>query len=206
MSNEIKGTVATNGTLNGTLQGIYGKDGLSAYEIALQNGFDGTEQEWIASLKGEQGIQGIQGEKGDTGNSGVYVGSGDMPADCNVQIDPNGDAFTLDDYYTKAEVNELPAIACISANDMDITISSVNAEPLFVSYASKGYSQIKSPNGDASISVLNANNISIRTDYGIDVNGSRIIDVAEPEEPTDAATRGYVDGLVGDIETLLGGI
>lgn len=29
------------------------EDGLSAYEIALQNGFEGTEQEWLASLKGE---------------------------------------------------------------------------------------------------------------------------------------------------------
>lgn len=33
--------------------GTDGKDGLSAYEIALKNGFVGTEQEWIASLKGD---------------------------------------------------------------------------------------------------------------------------------------------------------
>lgn len=30
-----------------------GKDGLSAYEIAVKNGFEGTEQEWLESLKGE---------------------------------------------------------------------------------------------------------------------------------------------------------
>lgn len=35
------------------------------------------------------------------GSSGVYVGSGDMPENCNVQIDPTG---TADDYYTKEEV------------------------------------------------------------------------------------------------------
>lgn len=29
--------------------------GYSAYEIAVQNGFEGTEQEWLASLKGEPG-------------------------------------------------------------------------------------------------------------------------------------------------------
>lgn len=45
--------------------------------------------------QGIQGIQGIQGEKGDTGNPGIYLGSGDMPDDCNVQIDPNGDVFTI---------------------------------------------------------------------------------------------------------------
>lgn len=32
--------------------------GLSAYEIAVQNGFEGTEKEWLASLKGEPGADG----------------------------------------------------------------------------------------------------------------------------------------------------
>lgn len=31
--------------------GARGKDGASAYEIAVKNGFDGTEQEWLESLK-----------------------------------------------------------------------------------------------------------------------------------------------------------
>lgn len=34
------------------------KPGLSAYEIAVQNGFVGTEQEWLESLKGEDGTNG----------------------------------------------------------------------------------------------------------------------------------------------------
>lgn len=34
--------------------------GLSAYEIAVQNGFDGSETEWLASLKGEPGAAGDQ--------------------------------------------------------------------------------------------------------------------------------------------------
>ena len=33
--------------------GTPGKDGKSAYEIAVENGFEGTEEEWLASLKGE---------------------------------------------------------------------------------------------------------------------------------------------------------
>lgn len=32
-----------------------GRDGLSAYEIAVLDGFKGTESEWLASLKGETG-------------------------------------------------------------------------------------------------------------------------------------------------------
>ena len=50
---------------------IKGDPGSSAYEIAVENGFTGTEAEWLASLKGDQGEQGIQGEKGDTGSQGL---------------------------------------------------------------------------------------------------------------------------------------
>ena len=48
-------------------------DGKSAYEIAVEHGYEGTEIEWLLSLKGEQGeqgIQGIQGEKGEKGDKG----------------------------------------------------------------------------------------------------------------------------------------
>lgn len=34
---------------------IRGRDGKSAYDIAVRNGFEGTEQEWIASQKGSDG-------------------------------------------------------------------------------------------------------------------------------------------------------
>ena len=45
-------------------------DGLSAYEIAKRNGYEGTATEWLASLKGDTGPQGPQGIKGDTGETG----------------------------------------------------------------------------------------------------------------------------------------
>lgn len=55
------------------------KDGKSAYEIASDNGFDGTQEEWLASLKGEKGdtgAQGPQGEKGEKGDTGATGASG----------------------------------------------------------------------------------------------------------------------------------
>lgn len=58
-------------TLEGDLS--IGIQGASAYEIAVENGFVGTEQEWLASLKGEKGDigpQGPEGEKGDKGDKG----------------------------------------------------------------------------------------------------------------------------------------
>jgi hypothetical protein len=62
-----------------------GEDGASAYEIAVENGFVGTEQEWLASLKGDQGdsldygdltpeqIEALKGDKGDDGLSAYEV-------------------------------------------------------------------------------------------------------------------------------------
>jgi hypothetical protein len=49
-------------TLRGNVGSIFavdGQDGKSAYEVALDNGFEGTEEEWLASLKGEKGETGL---------------------------------------------------------------------------------------------------------------------------------------------------
>lgn len=45
-----------------------GERGYSAYEIAVQNGFVGTEQQWLASLKGQQGEPGQPGTPGTPGS------------------------------------------------------------------------------------------------------------------------------------------
>lgn len=37
-------------------------EGKSAYDIAVENGFDGTEEEWLASLKGDPGQDGNDGQ------------------------------------------------------------------------------------------------------------------------------------------------
>ena len=50
--------------------GEKGKDGKSAYEIALENGFVGTETEWLESLKGADGKDGINGKDGVDGAPG----------------------------------------------------------------------------------------------------------------------------------------
>lgn len=53
------------------IHGEDGKDGLSAYEIARKNGFEGTEQEWLASLKGDKGDPGVAGADGKDGSPGA---------------------------------------------------------------------------------------------------------------------------------------
>ena len=73
MSNVLNGKGNTLlGKMKGSAQVVYGKEGKSAYEVAVENGFSGTEQEWLQAL------------------SGIYLGSGEMPEGYYVQIDPNG--------------------------------------------------------------------------------------------------------------------
>lgn len=45
--------------------------GKSAYEIAVENGFTGSEAEWLASLAGKDGKDGEKGDKGDKGDRGL---------------------------------------------------------------------------------------------------------------------------------------
>ena len=52
----------------------------SAYEVALDNGFEGTEAEWLASLKGDKGDTGAQGEQGLPGEKGEKGEKGDTGA------------------------------------------------------------------------------------------------------------------------------
>jgi hypothetical protein len=58
---------------NAVLEGVPGK---SAYEVAVDNGFIGTETQWLASLIGAQGPQGIQGVPGNTGATGSTGATG----------------------------------------------------------------------------------------------------------------------------------
>lgn len=74
--------------LRGKLNGLKTIHGYSAYEVAVINGFSGTEEEWLESLKGDKGdkgdkgnfenltdeqkeqLRGYPGEKGDKGDQG----------------------------------------------------------------------------------------------------------------------------------------
>jgi hypothetical protein len=52
---------------------IAGEDGKSAYDIAVEQGFEGSEELWLESLKGQQG------------ESGVYMGETE-PTDSNIKV------------------------------------------------------------------------------------------------------------------------
>lgn len=55
---------------NGT-NGKDGENGLSAYELAVQEGFTGSLAEWLNSLKGADGKDGVNGKNGKDGENGL---------------------------------------------------------------------------------------------------------------------------------------
>jgi hypothetical protein len=57
--------------------GPAGAEGLSAYEVAVTNGYPGTEAEWIASLEGATGPAGAKGDTGEAGPIGPEGPKGD---------------------------------------------------------------------------------------------------------------------------------
>ena len=52
--------------------GEKGDDGKSAYQIAVEKGFEGDETAWLASLKGAKGDKGDIGPRGEKGDSFTY--------------------------------------------------------------------------------------------------------------------------------------
>ena len=68
-SNGRDGIDGTNG--KDGINGTNGTDGKSAYEIAKDNGFVGSEDDWLDSLKGEKGDSGSNGANGLNGKEVV---------------------------------------------------------------------------------------------------------------------------------------
>ena len=133
---KIDGKIAS---LHDGKDGKDGENGKSAYEIAVQNGYGGTETDWLESLKGQKGdtgepgaagAKGDPGEKGDQGEPGAPGEKGERG-----EKGEKGDAGTpgkdgvngtdgkngTDGYSPTATVTETDAGAVISITDKNGT-------------------------------------------------------------------------------------
>lgn len=118
--------------------GKQGADGLSAYQIAVDNGFTGTEAEWLASLKGEAGPQGPKGNTGSTGATGPKGDKGDKgekgmtgPQGPQGIQGEKGDSYTLtdEDMKTIADKVEIPDnIMTYSAKNSGVNVRGVSSK------------------------------------------------------------------------------
>lgn len=123
------------GTIKGE-KGDAGADGKSAYEVAVANGYSGTQAQWLASLKGADGAPGKDGSAGKDGQTWQpyiaddkhwhirLINSVDMPAIVGVITQGNANDLTMDDNYriagTVANVPSTSGLLTIRANSGEV--------------------------------------------------------------------------------------
>lgn len=105
------------------VDGRDGADGKSAYLLAVEHGYSGSESEWLASLKGEKGDPGEQGERGEKGEPGAPGEKGDTGADGKDGFSPiavvakDGSAVTI----TITDVNGTTTVTLTEGAAVDLT-------------------------------------------------------------------------------------
>lgn len=91
VTNEQIANAVENYILENPVEGEKGEDGASAYEIALENGFEGSETEWLDSLKGEKGTDG----KAGASVAIVEVNESTVDGGSNIITFSDGSTFTV---------------------------------------------------------------------------------------------------------------
>ena len=84
-----------------------GTQGDSAYEIAVKNGFEGTEAEWLESLKGSDGKDGADGSNGTDGKDGFT-----LEELINYYLE-NNPGSTVEDFYASLGLDVTPSITSV---------------------------------------------------------------------------------------------
>ena len=171
-----------------------GENGKSAYEIAVENGFDGTVEEWLASLKGEQGQIGSDGKSGENGKSAYEIAV------------ENGFDGTVEEWLAslKGEQGQIgsginDATVRID-NEGKITIGGLNSGLTIYDTTKLSFAQTEeSLSGILSISVFNPQNAFDTIRYSIYRNGAVIADteyvdyICENVEITDGEVLAFID-------------
>lgn len=120
------------GTIKGD-KGDAGTNGKSAYEVAVANGYSGTQAQWLASLKGADGAPGKDGKDGQTWQPYIaddkhwhirLINNVDMPAIVGVITQGDANDLTMDDNYridgTVANIPSTSGLLTIRANSGEV--------------------------------------------------------------------------------------
>ncbi len=155
--------------------------GPSAYDVAVFNGFEGTEAEWLASLVGPQGEQ---GEKGDTGDEGPQgdPGTGDL----NGPASSTDNHVALFDGITGKLLKEGPDIADL-ATDSDLSTGLATKQDAL------GFTPVpntRTVNGHA----LSVDVTVSKSDVGL----GNVDNTSDTNKPVSTAQQTAIDGKVDD--------
>lgn len=133
-----------------------GIDGSSAYQLALHNGYDGTEKEWLSSLKGDKGERGLDGANGIDGvtpqkNVDYFDG----------KDGEKGEPLTFDD-LTVPQINELKGNDGAKGSDGQSAYE-LAVEEEYVGDKSEWIASLKGEKGAKGVDGTNATTTSIAT-------------------------------------------
>lgn len=148
------------------VDGKDGADGKSAYQIAVDAGYTGTETEWLASLKGEKGDTGEAGASGEKGEKGDRGEKGDTGA---AGKDGTNGKDGADGFSPSAKVEKTGSVVTITITDKDGTTTESFTEGADVDltpYATKAFSSVRL--GNSGGYMFTASNKSDTITFGVD--------------------------------------
>lgn len=184
-----------------------GADGKSAYEIAVDNGFRGTEEEWLESLKGEPGATGEKGADGisvthswDSTTLIVTSASGTSSANLKGEKGEKGDAGPQGLKGDKGETGEKGV-----DGESGVYVGSEPDEDALIWIDPEGVNEITPNIGE------NGNWFVGTTDTGVPAEGKAGADGYTPQKGTDYFTDEDVEAIldetyesyIGDIDAAL---
>lgn len=200
--------------------------GYSAYQIAVNKGFEGDVEQWLESLKGEKGdkftrddftgeewlsLKGEKGDKGDTGDSAYEeaLKNGFVGSEVEWLESLKGDSFEYED-FTKEQLDELRGetgqaftfemFTPAQLNDLRLAIINTelteNGDTLVTFSDGTTIIVQRGQKGESGINGLHGNTTSIENNE----DGSYDIVVTNPNSETEiyrATIRDGVDGADG---------
>lgn len=173
----LQGVAGANGK-----DGINGANGLSAYQIAVSNGFIGTEQQWIVSLKGATGATGASGANGWTPSLRTEVrGTDELVLRI---VDWTGGSGTK------------PAVGYLSATG--VVSNASNASNIRGTQGLQGIQGIQGIQGVAGQDAAQATNIAIQNDHSVIVTYNNSTTLQSNTPPRILGWGSYKDGQYTD--------
>ena len=188
--------------------GANGKDGRSAYEIAIENGFVGTAAEWLESLKGMNGVDGKDGTNGKDGKDGRdgkdgispdltnYPDTDAVKALIQVAVQPllqqahiHKNLDVLDDLTA----NELPLLRALQAFEDDTTYNIQTFREAIAALNEKAHTH----ENQSALDQITAAKIAQWDGFGTQINGlsTKVTVYSEKTERTLESLQKQIDNL-----------
>ena len=183
----LSGTIKSGGTMIGKINDLKTIHGYSAYELAvIAEGFEGTKEEWLDSLKGEKGEQGKRGERGiqahyDEETKTLFITGGDEESAGGGETDVG--IVSIEQTVTSTVSG--------GVNEITVTKTDGSKSVLYIRNGGKGE---QGNAGDSVVSAAYENGvITFTTFYGAEIS----VEMPEIVTPDNCYTKSEIDTMFG---------